>query len=161
MDCTSPAAPCSDFPGQSTACAERSGDPCTTSSSSAADTASDYREPNVTWADYPCSCSGSHVYHDFASSPLSALLRLHQITGSSTPAEAEADALFERTAAGFRIPKFFRCPEHGLGPALSRIFDQETAAVEVQRLYRGYRTRRHLADIAIMARKYGWCVCVP
>ncbi|KAL3689964.1 hypothetical protein R1sor_016273 [Riccia sorocarpa] len=30
------------------------------------------------------------------------------------------------------------------------------AAVQVQRLYRGYRTRRNIADAAVMAQKFGW-----
>ncbi|BFI33990.1 hypothetical protein AXG93_523s1200 [Marchantia polymorpha subsp. ruderalis] len=32
----------------------------------------------------------------------------------------------------------------------------DTAAVQVQRLYRGYRTRRNIADAAVMAQKFGW-----
>ncbi|CAM6088848.1 unnamed protein product [Calypogeia fissa] len=32
----------------------------------------------------------------------------------------------------------------------------ETAAVEVQRMYRGHRVRRNLADAATMAHKFGW-----
>lgn len=34
----------------------------------------------------------------------------------------------------------------------------DTAAVQVQRLYRGYRTRRNIADAAVMAQKFGWYV---
>ncbi|KAL2632067.1 hypothetical protein R1flu_016753 [Riccia fluitans] len=47
------------------------------------------------------------------------------------------------------------------------VWDQETgraveekaanaAAVQVQRLYRGYQTRRNIADAAVMAQKFGW-----
>lgn len=32
------------------------------------------------------------------------------------------------------------------------------AAVKIQKTYRGYRARRKLADAAIMAKTFGWCV---
>ena len=36
----------------------------------------------------------------------------------------------------------------------------KTAAVRIQKSYRGYRARRKLADAAIMAKAFGWYVFV-
>ena len=59
--------------------------------------------------------------------------------------EATTDASAEASTSGRPAPS-------------ADAFAIVAAAIMVQRMYRGYRERRRLADIALLEQEKGWCV---